>query len=120
MDWKQGAGIAAGLTFGILLAINDSRAQGGVPCRAVPNGSNNTIVCANGYWITTTPDGETFTGMGIQDPNATMQGSKLGIDPTTGGPVTNINRGPAVQAPTQQPTMNGPGAQQYGLYPRLE
>lgn len=110
--------IAIGLAVGIALAANDARSQ--VPCKEVPNGSNRTIMCANGYWITTTPDGETYTGMGVQDPSADMRGSALGIDPTTGGPITNANRGPSVTPPTQQPAWNGPGAQQFGQYPRLE
>jgi len=120
IHWKQGVGIAAGLTLGILLAMHDAHSQGRVTCRAVPNGANNTIACSNGYWRTITPDGETFDGMGIQDPSENMRGSTLGINPATGGPVTNSNQGPAVQAPSQQPTINGPGAQTYGLYPRYD
>ena len=113
--------IAIGLAAGIALAASDSRSQNRPPCWEVPNGSNRTIACANGYWITTTPDGLTYTGNGTFDPNDSAQGSTMNIDPTTGGPVTNANRGPTVSPPQSTlPYLAPHQAEQYGQYPPLE
>ena len=90
-----------------------------VPCRYVPNGSNTTIACANGYWQTITPDGEVFTGNGTPDPSATAQGSGIVINPGTGGP--NVGAGPSVTPPTAQLPMLAPHqAEQFGFQPRLD
>jgi hypothetical protein len=82
-----------------------------VPCWEVPNGAARTIACANGYWITTMPDGTVVTGMGVQDPNAVAAGSTILIDPRTGGPVAN---GPNVRAPDGTIATPGPGQWWYG------
>jgi hypothetical protein len=113
-------GIAFGL--GIALAWSESRAQqpqNGVPCRYVPNGSNITIACANGYWVTTTPDGETFTGMGMSDPSAQAQGSGIVINPATGG--IDLTQGRTVTPPTQVlPQLAPYQAEAYGFQPRQD
>ena len=112
------ASIAAAVVFGIVLAASDSRSQQ-VPCRYVPNGSNITIACDNGYWQTTTPDGEVFTGAGMSDPNAGAQGSGIVINPATGG--IDITHGQTVTPPTQVlPQLAPYQAQTYGFQPRQD
>jgi hypothetical protein len=112
--------IIIGMIVGVVLAASDSRAQG-VQCWHVPNGVNNTVQCANGYWITTTPEGETFTGNGVQDPSASAAGSSIVIDPSTGGPNLKPGNGPTVTPPTQVLPMLAPyQAQQYGFTPRQD
>ena len=87
--------------------------QAGVPCWYVPNGANVTLQCANGFWHTTTPEGEVYTGNGVEDPNASVRGSGIVIDPGTGGITL---RGQTVTAPTQVTPTLAPGqAGQYGL-----
>jgi hypothetical protein len=94
-------------------------AQNAVPCRYIPNGSNVTIACANGYWQTTTPDGEVITGNGTFDPTDSARGSSIVINPATGGPA--IGAGPTVTPPTQQLPMLAPyQAEQYGFQPRQD
>lgn len=117
--------IVIGLAVGVALAIVDARAQSpprgqnGVPCWSVPNGSNTTIQCANGYWYTTTPDGETFTGNGMVDPSATAQGSGIVINPATGG--IDIIHGQTVTPPTQNlPQLAPYQAEAYGFQPRQD
>jgi hypothetical protein len=101
----------------IVLVITLAWAE--VPCWHVPNGSNVTIQCANGFWQTITPDGEVFTGNGMPDPNATAQGSGIVINPGTGGP--QVGPGGGVTAPQGQLPMLAPyQAEQYGFQPRLE
>lgn len=103
----------------LLLAVPASAQT--VPCWPVPNGVNSTVQCANGFWITTTPEGETFTGNGMSDPSASARGSSIGIDPSTGGPVTNANRGPSVTPPTQVlPMLEPHQANSYGFMPRQD
>jgi type 1 fimbria pilin len=103
---------------GLMLATLPAQAQS-VPCWYVPNGSNNTIQCANGFWRTVTPDGEEFTGNGMTDPSASAQGSGIVINPGTGGP--NVGAGPTVTAPTQTLPMLEPyQSQQYGFQPRQD
>lgn len=82
-------------------------------CWAVPNGVNNTIQCANGFWRTITPEGDEFTGNGNTDPNATAAGSTI---------VMNAPKlGPQVTPPTQVLPMLEPyQAQQYGFQPRQD
>jgi hypothetical protein len=110
------------VTLLIIFLITSTMAQSGaqpVPCRYVPNGSNITIACANGFWQTITPDGEVFTGQGMSDPHETMRGSGIVINPGTGGPQTGLGGG--VTPPTQQPQLLAPGqAEQFGLQPRLD
>lgn len=90
-----------------------------VPCWSVPNGVNSTVQCANGYWQTITPEGETYTGNGVADPSATAQGSSIVINPATGGPA--IGAGPTVTPPTQQLPLLAPyQAEQYGFQPRQD
>jgi hypothetical protein len=116
MTDRQGLWVALVLAV-IVLLITTVYAQ--APCRYVPNGSNVTIACANGYWQTITPDGEVFTGNGSTDPSARAQGSGLVINPATGGPA--IGAGPTVTPPTQQLPMLEPyQAQQFGFQPRLD
>jgi hypothetical protein len=94
-------------------------AQNAVPCWPVPNGVNNTIQCANGYWHTTTPEGEVFTGMGMSDPNASAAGSSIVINPATGGPF--VGAGPTVTPPTQVlPQLAPHQANTYGFMPRQD
>ena len=101
-----------------ILLITVCFAQG-VPCRYVPNGSNITIACANGYWQTTTPDGEVVTGNGTPDPSASAAGSSIVINPGTGGPA--VGAGPTVTPPTQQLPMLAPHqAESFGFQPRLD
>jgi hypothetical protein len=110
--------IALGFLAGVLLAASDSHSQQ-VRCHYAPNGSNITIACDNGYWQTTTPDGEVFTGMGTSDPNAVAQGSGIAINPATGG--IDITRGQTVTPPTQVlPQLAPYQAQQYGFTPRQD
>jgi hypothetical protein len=116
MTLRQGLWVALALALVVLL-ITATYAQNAVPCRYVPNGSNITIQCANGYWHTTTPDGEVFTGNGVGDPSADAQGSAIVINPGTGGPA--VGAGPTVTPPTQQLPMLAPyQAEQYGFQPR--
>lgn len=116
MTLRQGLCFALVLAL-VVLVITATMAQ--VPCRYVPNGSNITIACANGYWQTTTPEGEVITGNGIGDPSAGAQGSAIVINPATGGPA--IGAGPTVTPPTQQLPMLAPyQAEQYGFQPRQE
>lgn len=104
-----------------LLPLNVEAQRNGVPCWYVPNGVNSTIQCANGYWQTITPEGEVYSGNGISDPNASARGSSITIDPSTGGPVTNSNRGPSVTPPTQVlPMLEPHQANQFGFMPRQD
>ncbi len=76
--------------------------------------------CSNGYWRTITPDGEEYSGNGVTDPNASMQGSTINIDPATGGVNINPKNGPSVSPGSQMPAYNEPGqAQMYGQYPHV-
>lgn len=115
-------GFALGL--GAILVSSEGRSQprppqNGVKCWTVPNGSNNTMQCENGYWITTTPDGETFTGNGMADPSAGAQGSGIVINPATGG--IDITHGQTVTPPTQQlPQLAPYQAEAYGMQPRQD
>lgn len=110
--------IVLGLAVGVGLAIADARAQT-VQCHYVPNGSNNTIACDNGFWRTITPDGDEFTGMGSGDPSASAQGSGIVINPATGG--IDITHGQTVTPPTQVlPQLAPYQAQQYGFTPRQD
>ena len=103
----------------ILVITLTMAAQAQVPCRYVANGSNVTIACANGFWQTTTPDGEVFTGNGMPDPNETARGSGIVINPGTGGP--QVGPGGGVTPPTQQLPMLAPHqAESFGFQPRLE
>ena len=79
----------------IILIITVTMAQS-VPCWSVPNGVNNTIQCANGYWQTITPEGEVHSGNGMTDPSAGAAGSTIVINPATGGPSGGVT------PPTQQ------------------
>jgi hypothetical protein len=116
MTLRQGLWIALALAL-IVLLITATHAQNAVPCRYVPNGVNITIACANGYWHTTTPEGEVITGNGVADPSADAQGSTIVINPATGGPA--VGAGPTVTPPTQQLPMLAPyQAEQFGLQPR--
>jgi hypothetical protein len=117
MTMSLRAGLWVGLVLAlILLGITLAYGQG-VPCRYVPNGSNTTIACANGYWQTITPEGEVFSGNGVPDPSATAQGSGIVINPATGGPA--VGAGPTVTPPTQQLPLLAPyQAEQYGFQPR--
>lgn len=109
-------GLALGLAL-VVLVTTASHAQ--VPCWYVPNGVNATMQCANGYWQTITPEGETYTGNGVADPSAAAQGSSIVINPGTGGPA--VGAGPTVTPPTQQLPLLAPyQAEQYGLQPRQE
>ena len=106
------------VTLLLILLITATMAQT-VPCWSVPNGVNSTVQCANGYWITTTPEGDTYTGNGMSDPSAEAQGSGIVINPGTGGPA--IGAGPTVTPPTQQLPLLAPyQAQQYGFQPRQD
>jgi hypothetical protein len=116
MTPRQGLWIALALALVVLL-ITAAYAQNAVPCWSVPNGVNNTIQCANGYWQTITPEGEVHSGNGVGDPSAGAQGSTIVINPSTGGPA--IGAGPTVTPPTQQLPMLAPyQAEQYGFQPR--
>lgn len=114
--------IGSAVALGALLAASDGRTQqpqNSVHCWSVPNGSNSTIACANGYWITTTPDGETFTGNGMADPSAGAQGSGIVINPATGG--IDLTHGQTVTPPTQQlPQLAPYQAEAYGFTPRQD
>ena len=120
MTLRAGLWVVLGLSLVLLvITLAYAHAQQRVPCRYVPNGSNITIACANGFWQTITPDGEVFTGNGVSDPSATAQGSGIVINPGTGGPQTGA--GPTVTPPTQQLPMLAPyQAEQYGFQPRLD
>jgi len=110
---------AALMTWGFNKARAQQQRQ--VPCWPVPNGSNATTQCANGYWQTITPDGEVFTGNGMTDPSASARGSAIGINPATGGPVTGTGQGSSVTPPTQVlPMLEPHQAGQYGFQPRLD
>lgn len=118
IDWWL-IGMVAILAAILIFLVMPSFAQNAVPCRYVPNGANITYQCANGYWHTTTPEGEVFTGNGMSDPSATAQGSSIVINPATGGPA--VGAGPTVTPPTQQLPMLAPyQAQQYGFQPRQD
>ncbi len=115
MTLRQGLWLALALAL-IVLLITSTHAQP-VPCRYVPNGVNITIACANGFWQTTTPEGEVITGNGVGDPNADASGSTIVINPATGGPA--VGAGPTVTPPTQTLPMLAPyQAEQFGLQPR--
>lgn len=121
MKWPLA--IAIGLVAGIVLAASDSRSQqkpqNSVPCWYVPNGSNTTIQCANGYWQTITPDGETYSGNGMADPSASAQGSGIVINPSTGG--IDLLHGQTVTPPTQNlPQLAPYQAEAYGFQPRQD
>ena len=95
----------------VVLLVTATMAQ--VPCRYVPNGSNVTLACDNGYWQTTTPDGEVITGHGVGDPNADAAGSNIVINPATSWPTGQVT------APPQQLPLLAPGqANQFGYQPR--
>ena len=112
---RQGLWLALALALVVLL-ITATMAQS-VPCWSVPNGVNNTIQCANGFWQTITPEGEVHSGNGMPDPSAGAQGSAIVINPATGGPA--VGAGPTVTPPTQQLPMLAPyQAEQYGFQPR--
>ena len=105
----------------LLVTMTMARQAGAqqVPCRYVPNGSNVTISCANGFCQTTTPDGEVFTGNGMTDPSASASGSGIVINPGTGGP--SVGAGATVTPPTQQLPMLAPHqTEQFGFQPRLD
>lgn len=113
---RQGLCFALALALVVLL-ITATMAQNAVPCRYVPNGVNITIACANGFWQTTTPEGEVITGNGVADPSADAAGSGIVINPATGGPA--IGAGPTVTPPTNQLPMLAPyQAEQFGFQPR--
>jgi hypothetical protein len=117
-QWWVGLATGVMLGAGIVVAANSARAQQ-VNCHYVPNGSNNTIACDNGFWRTITPDGEEFTGMGASDPSAGAQGSGIVINPATGG--IDITHGQTVTPPTQVlPQLAPYQAQQYGFTPRQD
>lgn len=78
----------------------------GVQCKPIPNGEAQTIVCDNGYWITTMPDGSVHHGNGVIDPNARLHGSRINNDPVTGQPRGVI--------PPDQSASPGPGQWWYG------
>lgn len=100
-------------------ALAQVRGGNAVPCWYVPNGANQTINCANGYWQTHTPDGEVFTGNGSTDPHASVMGSSIVINPATGG--IDITKGQTVTPPTQTYPVLEPGqANAYGLPHRTE
>jgi hypothetical protein len=103
------------LSLLVILLIVQAWGQERVPCRYVPNGSNVTLSCANGFWQTITPDGEVFTGNGMTDPSAGAQGSSIVINPGTGGPSGGVT------PPTQQLPLLAPHqAESFGFQPRLE
>lgn len=105
--------VAAVVAFLVALCSRDTQAQR-VPCRYVPNGAAITIACANGYWVTTMPDGSVVEGMGMTDPNADVSGSGIVINPATGGPA--VGAGPTVTPPTQVVPTPAPGQSYwYGL-----
>ena len=109
--------IIIGLILGAVLH-GAAKAQN-VPCWAVPNGVNSTVQCQNGFWITTTPEGETFTGNGMTDPSASASGSTIVINPATGGPY--VGAGTTVTPPTQVlPMLEPHQAQSYGFQPRQD
>lgn len=116
--WVIMGGVAViAILLVIFVFMRPGLAQNGVPCRYVPNGANITIACANGYWVTTTPEGEVYSGNGVGDPNETAQGSGIVINPGTGGPA--VGAGPTVTPPTQQLPLLAPyQAEQYGFQPR--
>lgn len=118
MTVRQGLCLALALAL-VLLVVTATMAQSRVPCWYVPNGSNTTTQCANGYWQTITPEGEVFSGNGMPDPSAGAQGSAIVINPTTGGP--SVGAGPTVTPPTSQLPMLAPyEAQTYGFQPRQD
>ena len=117
MTVRQGLVFALTLAL-IVLVVITTMAQT-VPCRYVPNGSNITIACANGFWQTTTPEGEVITGNGVGDPSESAQGSSIVINPATGGPA--VGAGPTVTPPTQNLPVLAPfQAERYGLPPRQD
>lgn len=118
MTLRQGLWFVLALALVVLL-VTATMAQNAVPCRYVPNGSNITIACANGFWQTTTPDGEVYTGNGTGDPNDAAAGSSIVINPATGGPA--VGAGPTVTPPTQQLPLLAPyQAEQFGFQPRQD
>jgi hypothetical protein len=103
----------AGLVAGLAIVQCTDPAAAQTQCWAVPNGVNNTIQCANGFWRTITPEGEEFTGAGMTDPNASAAGSNLVIN----GP----KLGPQVTPPTQVLPMLEPyQAGSFGFQPRQD
>jgi len=83
-------------------------------CWYSPNGYYTTFQCSNGYFVTYTPDGTVVDGV-ISDPNETVRGSGITIDPGTGGISL---RGQAVTPPTQIVPTPAPGQwYQYGYPP---
>jgi hypothetical protein len=109
-------GLGGGLTMH-RCAEAQQRPQNSVPCHYVPNGVNITFVCQNGYWHTTTPEGDVYDGNGSSDPYATMRGAGLLIDPGTG----KINmKGPSISPATPQPSAVDPGVGAYGVDPRRD
>jgi len=109
--------IGAAILIAVLIWLIAPALGQTVPCRYVPNGSNVTISCANGYWQTTTPEGEVITGNGVPDPNASAAGSSIVINPATGGPA--VGAGPTVTPPTQNLPLLAPyQAEQFGFQPR--
>jgi hypothetical protein len=113
-----------GLFGGLALNRCQAEAQQGpvrghnqVACWFVPNGVNTTIVCANGYWQTTTPEGEVYDGNGSSDPFITMRGAGLILDPGSG----RINmKGPSISPASPEPLAVDPGAGRYGVDPRRD
>ena len=118
LDIAIWSGVAA-LAILLFLIVFTAAAHAQVQCRYVPNGSNITISCSNGFWRTVTPEGEEFTGNGVPDPSASAAGSTIVINPATGGPA--VGAGPTVTPPTQQLPMLAPyQAEQYGFQPRRD
>jgi hypothetical protein len=116
MTVRQGLWCVLALAL-VALLVTSTMAQNAVPCRYVPNGVNITIACANGFWQTTTPEGEVITGNGVGDPNDGAAGSTIVINPATGGPA--VGAGPTVTPPPQQLPMLAPyQAEQFGFQPR--
>jgi hypothetical protein len=117
MTIRDGLWFTLGLAL-LWLLVASAKAQP-VPCWSVPNGVNNTIQCANGYWQTITPEGEVHSGNGMSDPSAGAAGSSIVINPATGGP--SVGAGPTVTPPTQQLPLLAPyEAGTYGFQPRQD
>ena len=118
MTLREGLWLVLALAL-VTLLITSAYAQQRVPCWYVPNGSNTTLQCANGYWQTITPEGEVHSGNGMVDPSAGAAGSSIVINPATGGPA--VGAGPTVTPPTSQLPMLAPyQAETYGFQPRQD
>jgi len=105
--------LLAGVT--LVLLSTSGHAQITVPCWYVPNGTNVTMQCSNGYWHTITAEGMVYTGNGTVDPSAAARGSSIIINPATGGPF--VGAGPTVEAPDQVLPMLAPHQSQLYGYP---